>query len=85
MAITYRLASSYSVLSGSYRCVLIKYALSLYRIFIIILSDQHFRYFFHQLLCGVKYMHLNRIIHRYVIWFMTDELTAYDYKLKLQY
>jgi serine/threonine protein kinase len=28
------------------------------------LTDVHFRYFFHQLLCGVKYLHMNRIIHR---------------------
>lgn len=28
------------------------------------LTDDHFRYFFHQLLCGLKYLHLNNIIHR---------------------
>lgn len=28
------------------------------------LTDVHFRYFFHQLLCGVNYLHQNRIIHR---------------------
>jgi serine/threonine protein kinase len=28
------------------------------------LTEQHYRHFFHQLLCGVKYLHDNRIIHR---------------------
>ena len=28
------------------------------------LTETHFKHFFHQLLCGVKYLHLNRIIHR---------------------
>ena len=28
------------------------------------LSENHFRYFMYQLLCGIKYMHMNRIIHR---------------------
>jgi serine/threonine protein kinase len=28
------------------------------------LSESHFRYFMYQLLCGIKYMHMNRIIHR---------------------
>lgn len=29
-----------------------------------VLTENHFRYFMHQLLCGVKYLHDNRIIHR---------------------
>jgi serine/threonine protein kinase len=28
------------------------------------LTEDHFRHFFHQLLCGVKYLHDHRIIHR---------------------
>ena len=28
------------------------------------LTENHYKYFFHQLLCGVKYLHKNRIIHR---------------------
>jgi serine/threonine protein kinase len=28
------------------------------------LSESHFKYFMHQLICGVKYLHSNRIIHR---------------------
>jgi serine/threonine protein kinase len=28
------------------------------------LSENHFKHFFFQLLCGVKFMHMNRIIHR---------------------
>ena len=28
------------------------------------LSENHFRYFMFQMLCGIKYMHMNRIIHR---------------------
>lgn len=28
------------------------------------LTEDHFRHFFHQLLCGVKYLHKHRIIHR---------------------
>lgn len=28
------------------------------------LTENHFRYFMYQLLCGIKYMHMNRIIHR---------------------
>jgi serine/threonine protein kinase len=28
------------------------------------LTENHYRHFFHQLLCGVKYLHDNRIIHR---------------------
>lgn len=28
------------------------------------LSENHYRYFMFQLLCGIKYMHMNRIIHR---------------------
>jgi serine/threonine protein kinase len=31
-----------------------------------ILTQSHFRFFLHQLLCGVKYLHDNRIIHRSV-------------------
>ena len=29
-----------------------------------ILTESHYKHFFHQLLCGVKYLHDNRIIHR---------------------
>lgn len=32
-----------------------------------ILTQSHYRFFFHQLLCGVKYLHDNRIIHRFVL------------------
>jgi serine/threonine protein kinase len=31
-----------------------------------ILTASHHRHFIHQLLCGVKYLHDNRIIHRYM-------------------
>jgi len=31
------------------------------------LTEQHYKYFFFQLLSGVKYLHDNRIIHRYII------------------
>jgi len=46
-----------------------------------VLSEAHFKYFMHQLFCGVKFLHENRIIHRdlkvfvYLSYFLTFAIT----------
>jgi hypothetical protein len=51
-----------------------------------ILTQSHFRFFLFQLLCGVKYLHDNRIIHRssiQIIYITNSQLTTYCLSLPL--